>query len=99
VLGDHSDSRNHLSSLFLEILHPRSGEHSQMFVSQRFDLSLGEVPPVPSPYGGSVRSFSVGHTVSSVSFSIAMNTEMSVLRSVSGRKCNGKNDGSKVPSM
>ena len=38
------------------------------------------------------------YTFSGVLFSIAVNTEMSALRSLSGRKCEGKNDGSNVPS-
>ena len=40
----------------------------------------------------------VNHTFSGISFSISLNTEMSVFRSVNGRKCDGKNDGSNVPS-
>ena len=40
----------------------------------------------------------VSQTFSGISFSIAVNTEMSVFRSVNGRKCHGKNDGSNAPS-
>ena len=49
--------------------------------------------------GGTQRALIfVSQTFSGISFSIALNTEMSVFRSVIGRKCAGKNDGSNVPS-
>ena len=90
VLRDHFDRRDHLSPMLLKIFDAHQAPHTSKSSRSAICLSHGRSPHyVPQPT--SVSYVSVNQTFSDISFSISLNTEMSVFRSVNGRKCDGKN--------